>query len=85
MKFLMLVYTDDALIEALAQNKIMGAGLDVFNNEPNYDPRYRTLPNAFIACHIGSATVETRDAMGFLLLDGLKALEEGRRPHNLVV
>jgi glyoxylate reductase len=76
---------DEALISALKDGTLFAAGLDVYRGEPDLDPRYRTLSNAFIACHIGSATVETRDAMGFLLLDGLKALEEGRRPHNLVV
>ena len=76
---------DEALIEGLTSGKLFAAGLDVYRGEPNLDPRYRALPNAFLASHIGSATVDTRDAMGFLLLDGLKALEEGRRPHNLVV
>ena len=76
---------DDALITALQSGKLFAAGLDVYRGEPNLDPRYRTLPNAFLASHIGSATVDTRDAMGFLLLDGLKALEEGRQPANQVV
>ena len=76
---------DEALIEGLTSGKLFAAGLDVYRGEPNLDPRYRALPNAFLASHIGSATVDTRDAMGFLLLDVLKALEEGRRPHNLVV
>ncbi len=76
---------DGALIEGLTSGKLFAAGLDVYRGEPNLDPRYRALPNAFLASHIGSATIDTRDAMGFLLLDGLRALEEGRRPHNLVV
>lgn len=75
---------DEALISALKSGRLFAAGLDVYRGEPHLDARYRALPNAFLACHIGSATVDTRDAMGFLLLDGLKALEEGRRPHNLV-
>jgi lactate dehydrogenase-like 2-hydroxyacid dehydrogenase len=76
---------DEALIEGLTSGKLFAAGLDVYRGEPNLDPRYRALPNAFLASHIGSATIDTRDAMGFLLLDGLRALEDGRRPHNLVV
>ena len=76
---------DEALITALQSGKLFAAGLDVYRGEPNLDPRYRSLPNTFLVPHIGSATIDTRDAMGFLLLDGLKALEEGRRPHNLVV
>lgn len=76
---------DEALIAALKSRKLFAAGLDVYRGEPDLDPRYRALDNTFLASHIGSATVDTRDAMGFLLLDGLKALEEGRRPHNQVV
>lgn len=76
---------DDALIGALQSGRLFAAGLDVYRGEPQLDPRYRDLPNAFLLPHIGSATVETRDAMGLLLLDGLKALEEGRRPANQLV
>ncbi|MHB1207850.1 MAG: 2-hydroxyacid dehydrogenase [Rhodospirillaceae bacterium] len=76
------IVNDDALIEALQQNKIMGAGLDVFNNEPNYDPRYKTLPNAFILPHIGSSTVEARRRMGQILLEGILALKEGKSARN---
>jgi len=75
---------DDALIAALQSKKIFAAGLDVFANEPNLDPRYRTLDNVFLTPHIGSATEETRDAMGWLLIDGLKALQNGERPFNLL-
>ncbi len=76
------IVNDDALIEALQQNKIMGAGLDVFNNEPNYDPRYKTLPNAFILPHIGSSTVEARRRMGQILLEGILALKDGKSARN---
>jgi glyoxylate reductase len=76
------IVNDDALIEALQQNKIMGAGLDVFNNEPNYDPRYKTLPNAFVLPHIGSSTVEARRRMGQILLEGILALKEGKTARN---
>ena len=76
---------DEALIAALKSRRLFSAGLDVYRGEPELDPRYRTLPNAFLLPHIGSATIDTRNAMGFLLLDGLKAIEEGRRPANQVV
>ena len=76
---------DEALISALKSRRLFAAGLDVYRGEPNLDPRYRTLPNTFLVPHIGSATVDTRNAMGFLLLDGLKAIEEGRRPSNQVI
>jgi glyoxylate reductase len=76
---------DEALISALQSRRLFAAGLDVYRGEPNLDPRYRALPNVLLLPHIGSATIDTRNAMGFLLLDGLKALDEGRRPHNQVV
>jgi lactate dehydrogenase-like 2-hydroxyacid dehydrogenase len=76
------VVDDDALIAALQSGRVFAAGLDVFANEPAVDPRYRSLKNVFMSPHIGSATVETRDAMGFLLLEGMQAIEEGRPPVN---
>lgn len=76
---------DDALITALQEKRIFGAGLDVFNNEPAIDPRYRDLPNAYITPHIGSSTVEARRRMGQILIAGLHALMEGQSPTNRVV
>jgi glyoxylate reductase len=69
---------DNALIAALKSGKIFAAGLDVFENEPNLNPGYRTLPNAFLLPHLGSATIETRDAMGFKALDNLAAFFAGK-------
>ena len=63
---------DDALIEALKNKKIYGAGLDVFNNEPNLDKRYLELENCFVLPHVGSATHETRLAMSMLAVNNLK-------------
>ena len=63
---------DDALIEALKKKKIYGAGLDVFNNEPNLDKRYLELDNCFVLPHVGSATHETRLAMSMLAVNNLK-------------
>jgi glyoxylate reductase len=77
-----IVVDDEALIAALSSRRLFAAGLDVYANEPDIDPRYRTLPNVFLTPHIGSATTETRDAMGFLLLDGMRAIEQGRPPPN---
>lgn len=76
---------DDALIHALASGQLFAAGLDVFANEPNVDPRYRELDNVFLSPHLGSATQETRDAMGWLLVDGLNTLYQGGIPSNLLV
>lgn len=75
---------DDALIEALQRRRVFAAGLDVYRGEPAIDRRYAALPNVFLSPHIGSATVETRDAMGFALLDGIDAFEAGRQVPNLL-
>ncbi len=75
---------DDALIAALESGKLAAAGLDVFNGEPDIDPRYREVENAFLLPHIGSATRETRDAMGFRALDNLDAIVAGREPGDRV-
>ena len=69
---------EDALIEALQSGHLFAAGLDVFHNEPNYDLRFSTLPNVFLTPHMGSATVETRNAMGFRALDNIAAVLAGR-------
>ncbi len=74
------VVDDDALISALTTGKLFSAGLDVFNNEPNIDPRYKDLDNTFLLPHIGSATFETRDEMGFRALDNLDAIVAGLKP-----
>ncbi len=75
---------DDALIAALVSGRVFAAGLDVFANEPLVDARYCTLDNVFLSPHIGSATHETRNAMGWLLIDGLDDLRHGRTPRNLL-
>lgn len=75
---------DDALVEALQSGKLAAAGLDVYNHEPDIDPRYRKLENTFLLPHIGSATRETRDAMGFRALDNLDAIFDGREPSDRV-
>ena len=73
---------DDALIDALRSGKVAAAGLDVFAGEPNLDPRYCELDNTFLLPHIGSASHETRDAMGYCCLDNLDAFFAGRRCPN---
>lgn len=79
------VIDDDALIAALKSGKLTAAGLDVYNNEPtNIHPGYRELPNVFLMPHIGSATKETRIAMGFRALDNLDAIFAGKEPRDRV-
>ena len=64
---------DEALIEALQNNKIYAAGLDVFVDEPNVDERYLKLDNCFLLPHIGSSNYETRDAMAMLAVKNINA------------
>jgi lactate dehydrogenase-like 2-hydroxyacid dehydrogenase len=67
------VVDQQALIEALGRGAIAGAALDVFDNEPDIDPRLFELDNVILTPHIGSATNETRQAMAQLTLDNLRA------------
>lgn len=78
------IIDDEALIAALSSGKLFAAGLDVFAGEPNVHPGYRTLDNVFLLPHLGSATVETRNAMGFCALDNLDAFFAGRPVPNPV-
>jgi lactate dehydrogenase-like 2-hydroxyacid dehydrogenase len=75
---------DDALIAALRTGHVAAAGLDVFANEPRLDPRYRECINTFLLPHLGSATVEARNAMGFRALDNLDAVFAGKEPPDRV-
>ena len=69
---------DDDLIAALESGRIAAAGLDVFEGEPKLNPQYVSLKNTFLLPHIGSATIETRTAMGTLALDNVDAVLNGR-------
>jgi lactate dehydrogenase-like 2-hydroxyacid dehydrogenase len=74
-----------ALVAALKSGRLFAAGLDVFKTEPGGNPEIAALPNVFLLPHIGSATRETRDAMGFRALDNLDAIFAGRAPRDRVV
>jgi lactate dehydrogenase-like 2-hydroxyacid dehydrogenase len=78
------IVDDNALIEALQQKRIAGAGLDVFENEPALDPRFLALDNVVLTPHIGSSTRATRLAMALLAADNLIAALGGQRPPNLL-
>lgn len=69
---------EGALLDALEAGSIGGAGLDVFEGEPALNPRFTRLSNVLLQPHVGSATVETRVAMGQLMLDNLLAHFDGR-------
>ena len=75
---------DAALIAALRSGQIAAAGLDVYNNEPHLNSEYLTLENVFLLPHLGSATTETRDAMGRVVLSGIGSILAGQTPSNLV-
>lgn len=75
---------DAALIAALRSGHVAAAGLDVYDGEPAVNPAYLTLENVVLLPHLGSATTRTRDAMGFLALDGITALLAGGSPSNRV-
>lgn len=78
------IVDDEALIAALKSGHLAAAGLDVFNNEPRFHPGYRELWNTFLLPHIGSATRETRNAMGFKALDNMDAIVAGQAPQDRV-
>jgi hydroxypyruvate reductase 2 len=73
-----LVVDEEALVAALAEGRLGGAGLDVFVDEPNVPPALFGMDNVVLQPHQGSATVETRRAMGDLVLANLAAHFEGR-------
>lgn len=79
------VVDEQALVEALGEGRIAGAGLDVFEREPRIHPRLPALPNVVLAPHLGSATVATREAMARLVADAVIGVLAGREPANLAV
>jgi lactate dehydrogenase-like 2-hydroxyacid dehydrogenase len=76
---------EGALTAALHSGKIAAAGLDVFAHEPGGNPAFAELDNIFMLPHIGSATFDTRDAMGFRALDNLDAFFAGQEPRDRLV
>lgn len=75
---------EEALVEALKSGQLFAAGLDVFRTEPGGNPEIAGLPNVFLLPHIGSATQETRLAMGFRALDNIDAVFAGQAPQDRV-
>ena len=65
------IVEDEALIDALNRRKIYAVGLDVYKNEPNFNPGYLKIKTAFILPHLGSATKDTRIAMANLAIDNI--------------
>lgn len=76
---------DDALIAALKSGHAAYAGLDVYKGEPNINPGYYGVENAFLLPHMGTSVIEARDEMGFAALDNIDAILSGREPPYPVV
>lgn len=73
-----------ALIAALREKTIAAAGLDVYEGEPWFDPGFLTLDNVVLLPHLGSATVETRVAMGMRVIDNVATFFGGGQPPNRI-
>jgi glyoxylate reductase len=78
------VVDEAALARALKAGEIFAAGIDVFEKEPEVHPELLECENAVIIPHLGSATIDTREAMGMLAAENLFAVFEGRRPPTLI-
>lgn len=78
------VVDQDALIQALQGGQIAGAGLDVYEGEPNVPAALLDMENVVLLPHLGSATVETRSAMGMRVVNNLQAFFEGSEPEDRV-
>jgi len=78
------VVDEKALAEALKSGEIAGAGLDVYENEPEVEPGLMELDNAVLAPHLGSATIATRTKMATMAASNLAAMLKGQSPPNIV-
>lgn len=78
------IVDDAALVVALRANRIAAAGLDVFENEPAFDPAFLTLSNVVLTPHIASASEPTRRAMANCAADNLIAALTGNTPPNIL-
>ncbi len=79
------VVDEAALVEALHAGRLAGAGLDVYEREPEVHPGLRELPNVVLLPHLGSATLDTRIRMGMICVENVQAVLEGRPAPNRVV
>ena len=75
----------EALISALQEGRLSGAGLDVFPQEPEIDPRLLAHPNVIALPHIGSATIEGREASGEKVITNIRFWADGHRPPDQVL
>jgi len=78
------VVDSDALAEALENDRIFAAGLDVYEDEPQVPPRLLAAPRTVLLPHVGSGSLATRTAMARMAADGVRAILAGERPPNLI-
>jgi glyoxylate reductase len=76
---------EEALIAALASGRLGGAGLDVYKHEPAVDPRLPSLPNVVAMPHLGSSTIEGREASGERVIANIRFWADGHRPPDQVL
>ncbi len=79
------VIEESALAQALESGHLGGAGLDVYEFEPEIHPKLYNLKNVILLPHVGSATKETRDAMARIAANNVKAVLSGNKPLNPVL
>jgi glyoxylate reductase len=78
------ILDEAALTRALAEKRIAGAGLDVYEEEPRVSPELVAMDNVVLTPHLGSAVLELREAMAHRVVDNILALIEGRRPEGCI-
>lgn len=76
------IVDEKALVRALQARRIAGAGLDVFEREPEVEPELLKMPNVVLTPHLGSAVTELREEMANMVADNILAVLEGRQPPN---
>jgi glyoxylate reductase len=76
------IVDEKALVRALKERRIAGAGLDVYENEPQVEPELIAMKNVVLTPHLGSAVTELRESMANVVADNIMAVLEGRQPPN---
>jgi glyoxylate reductase len=78
------VIDEAALVQALVEKRIAGAGLDVYEFEPKVSPELIAMDNVVLTPHLGSASLELREAMAHRVVDNIQALIDGRKPERCI-
>lgn len=78
------IIDERALAQALADGRIAGAGIDVYENEPKIERALLTMHNVVLTPHLGSAVMELRERMAHVVVDNIAAIAEGRMPPNCI-